>query len=116
MKFEPKESLQFTLDPNGKPTGVTLGVEAYVTLLIQANVTDPELWPPGSKEGATALARVREIESSCIAQYGEFDCEKLNPAVQDEYDTLCVLLDKLQEDDSRVTWEEYKAEREEERG
>jgi hypothetical protein len=116
MKFKPKESLQFTIDPSGKPTGVTLGVKAYVTLLVQANVTDPELWPPGFKEGATALARVREIESNCIIQHGEFDWEKLTPAVQDEYDTLCVLLDELQEDNGRLTWEEYQAEHEEERG
>jgi hypothetical protein len=110
MKFEPKESLQFTVDPNGKPTGVTLGVKAYVTLLVQANVTDPELSPPGSKDSVTALARVREIESGCIAQHGEFDWEKLTPAVQDEYDTLCVLLDTLQEDNGSVTWEEYRVE------
>jgi hypothetical protein len=110
MKFEPKESLQFTLDPNGKPTGVTLGVKAYVTLLVQANVTNPELWPPESKDGAAALARVREIESGCIPQHGEFDCEKLTPAVQDEYDTLCILLDTLQEDNGSVTWEEYRVE------
>jgi hypothetical protein len=116
MKFEPKEPLQFTTDPNGKPTAVTLGVKSYVTLLVQANVTNPELWPPGFKEGATALARVREIESGCIAQHGEFDWEKLAPDIQDEYDTLCVLLDTLQEDDGSVTWEEYKAEREGGRG
>jgi hypothetical protein len=116
MKFEPKESLQFTVDPHGKPSGVTLGVKAYITLLVQANVIDPELWPPGFKEDATALTRVREIESDCIAEYGEFDWEKLTPAVQDEYDTLCVFLDTLQEDNGSVTWEEYKVERKEERG
>jgi hypothetical protein len=109
MKFEPKEPLQFTTDSKGKPTEVTLSVKSYVTLLVQANVTDPELWPPGFKEGATALARVREIESECIAQHGEFDWEKLTPAVQDEYDILCVSLDDLQYDDGRVAWEEYKA-------
>lgn len=116
MKFEPKEPLHFTTDPKGKPTAVTLSVKAYVTLLVQANVTDPELWPPGFKEGATALARVREIESGCIAPYGKFDWEKLAPAVQDEYDTLCILLDDLQDDDGRVAWEEYKTEREGDRG
>jgi hypothetical protein len=116
MKFEPKEPLHFTTDPKGKPTAVTLSVKAYVTLLVQANVTDPELWPPGFEEGATALARVREIESGCIAQYGKFDWEKLAPAVQDEYDTLCILLDDLQDDDGRVAWEEYKTEREGGRG
>jgi hypothetical protein len=109
MKFEPKEPLQFTTDSKGKHTAVTLSVKSYVTLLVQANVTDPELWPPGFKEGATALARVREIESECIAQHGEFDWEKLTPAVQDEYDILCVSLDDLQDDDGRVAWEEYKA-------
>ena len=116
MKFEVNEPIQFTLDPNGKPTAVTVGLKTYVTLLVQANITALELWSPGFKEGATALARVREIESDGVAQHGEFDWEKLTSAIQDEYDTLSVLLDTLQEHDGRVTWEEYKAKREENRG
>lgn len=109
MKFKPDQRPEFAIDAGGKTTAVTLGVKSYVALLVQANVTDPEIWPPGFKEGATALARVHEIESECIAQHGEFDWEKLVPTIQDEYDTLCVLLDDLQDDGGRVTWEEYKA-------
>ena len=113
MKFEPKGLPQFTIGPDGKPVGVTLDVKTYVALLVQGNVTDPEFWPPGFKQGATVLARVREIESSCIAQHGEFDWEKLTSPSQDEYDTLCVLLDDLQDDNDRVSWTEYKAGRRE---
>ena len=86
---------QFAVDHSGKPTMVTLGVKTYIRLLVRADVTDPVLWPPGFQGGAAALARVRQIESSCIGQYGEFDWEKLFPTVQDEYDSLCILLDRV---------------------
>ena len=101
---------QFATGPNGKPTSVTLDVKTYIRLLVWSNVTDPALWPPGFQDGAAALARVRQVETSCMAQEGEFDWEKLPPEVQDEYDVLCVLLDRLQDPDGWVTWEDYKAE------
>ena len=93
---------RFSTDISGKPTGVTLSAVAYITLLVQANVTDPSLWPPGMEEGATALRHVREIEAECIGQHGEFDWEKLTEGVQDEYDNLCVLLDRLQDTGERI--------------
>ena len=86
---------RFVTDSQGKSTAVTLGTAAYVTLLVRANVTDPALWPTGIEHGASALERVRRIESDAIEQYGEFDWEKLPEALQDEYDRLCVLLDQL---------------------
>lgn len=47
------------------------------------------------KSPAKVLKRIRKIESDCIAQYGEFDWEKLTEDLQDEYDRLCILLDEL---------------------
>ena len=88
---------QFVTDVDDTPTAVTLDPVAYVTLLVRANITDPTLWPPGMEEGATALARVREIERDCIAQHGEFDWEELPVSMQDEYDSRCSLLDRLQD-------------------
>ena len=106
----------------GKRPSVKLDALAYVTLLVRADITDPALWPPGMKKGAKALARVREIERRCIAKHGEFDWEKLSRKVQDEYDGLCLLLDRLQDTGERVPlhealraayawveWEEYKS-------
>lgn len=87
----------FTTDRKGKPTGVRLGTAAYVALLVRGNVTDPALWPPQVQEGAWALARVRKIEANCIRRHGEFDWEKLSEKLQDEYDSLCLLLDRLQD-------------------
>ena len=116
MEFGSDYPPQFALDHSGKPTKVTLDVKTYIALLVRANVTDLTLWPPGAQEGATALARVRQIESNCTEQHGEFDWEKLPAAIQDEYDNLCVLLDRFQDADGRVTWEEYKAKHEELRG
>ncbi len=103
-----KQSPHFTTDANGKPTSVTLDTIAYITLLVQANVTDAALWPPGMDEGVSALKRLRQIESDCISHYGEFDWEKLPKSEQDEYDRLCLLLDELQDTGTWVTWEEYK--------
>lgn len=110
MPYQPDGPLQFTLDPHGQPTAVTLEVRAYIALLIQANVTDPDLWPPGFKDKASSLARIREIESDCVAQHGEFDWERLSLALQDEYDSLCATLDSLQDGGERASWEVYKSE------
>ncbi|GBC76194.1 hypothetical protein HRbin07_00391 [bacterium HR07] len=100
-------SPQFATDPQGRPTKVTLDTAAYIMLLVQANITDPALWPPGMQEGASALARIRQIEAECISQHGEFDWERLPKAIQDEYDDLCVLLDKLQDTGERIPFELY---------
>jgi hypothetical protein len=95
----------FVTDDQGKPSTVTLDTAAYVALLVQANTTDPALWPPGMQEGAYALARIRQIEADCISQYGEFDWEKLSQATQDEYDDLCAMLDKLQDTGERISFD-----------
>lgn len=62
------------------------------------------------KEIAEVLQRIRQIESDCIAQHGEFDWEKLSENLQDEYDSLCILLDELQDDEEPIPWEEIKRE------
>jgi hypothetical protein len=93
---------QFTTDARGNTIGVKLDTVGYVTLLVRANVTDPELWPPGMQDGARALGRVRQIEADCVAQHGEFDWEKLPGDIQDEYDALCVALDRLQDTGERT--------------
>jgi hypothetical protein len=113
--LELKSPPKFTTDAEGRPTAVTLETIAYITLLVRANVTDPALWPPGAQEGAAALARARQIEADCIAQHGEFDWEKLPGGVQDEYDDLCALLDRLQDTGERLAFEDYGARREENR-
>ncbi len=87
----------FTTDRKGRATGVRLDTPAYVSLLVNASVTDPALWPPQMREGARALARIRRIEAHCVRRHGEFDWERLSPKLQDEYDTLCLLLDRLQD-------------------
>lgn len=99
--------LEFATNAKGNPTTVTLDTAAYVALLVRANITDPALWPPGMQHGATALARVRQIEADCIAEQGEFDWEKLPEALQDEYDSLCTLLDELQDTGERIRWENH---------
>lgn len=68
-----------------------------VELLIAGNVTDPERWPPEARDGAGLLARIRAIEAECIAAQGEFDWDTLDEDTQDEYDGLCVGLDKIRE-------------------
>ena len=92
---------QFTTDADGTATGVQLDTVAYVALLVRANVTDPTLWPPGMEKGAQALARVRKIEAGCVARHGEFDWEKLPDETQDEYDSLCAEIDRLQDTGER---------------
>jgi hypothetical protein len=92
-----------------------LDTPAYITLLVRSNVTNPTLWPPGMKKGAKCLARVRQIEADCIAQHGEFDWERLPTALQDEYDGLCALLDRLQDRGQRISLEAYLARRKEKR-
>jgi len=93
---------EFTTDAGGKPIAVKLDTAGYVALLVRANVTDAELWPPGMRKGAEALARVRQIEADCIAHDGEFDWEKLPEDIQDEYDGLCAVIDQLQDTGERV--------------
>jgi len=93
---------QFSTDAESKPKSVILSTVAYITLLVRANVTTPSLWPPGMEEDAIALRRVREIEAECIAKLSEFDWEKLPESVQDEYDSLCALLDRLQDTGERT--------------
>ncbi len=103
---------RFAKDSEGKSSTVTLDLRSYLILLVKANVTDPQLWPPGLQDGAGALARVRQIEADCKSEHGEFDWEKLSPVVQDEYDSLCCALDSLREDAPPVRWEAYKADEE----
>jgi len=93
---------QFSTNTESKPQSVILSMAAYITLLVRANETDPSLWPPGMEEGAMALRRVREIESDCIAKIGNFDWEKLPEDVQNEYDSLCALLDRFQDTGERI--------------
>lgn len=88
-----------------------MDMAAYVTLLIKANAIDLALWPSGMEKGAEALARIRQIESDCTANHGEFDWEKLPEETQDEYDRLCLLLDELQETGTCMTWSKYKVQR-----
>lgn len=86
---------RFSTDEGEKRATVTLSLPAYVELLIDANVTDPAMWPPGMQSGAQALKRIREIEKESTAAHGCFDWEKLNHTTQDEYDGLSLLLDRL---------------------
>jgi len=106
-KLALKRRPRFETDAEGKSKAVRLNTPDYIALLVQANQTDPALWPPGAKQGATALARIRKIEVDCIATHGEFDWEKLSEPVQDEYDSLCVLLDRLQDTGERVSLHAY---------
>jgi hypothetical protein len=93
---------RFATKGDGKATAVTLHPVAYIALLVEANVTDPELWPPGMQAGAAWLARIRAIERKCIAKHGEFDWEKLSARLQNEYDDLSALLDRLQDTGERI--------------
>ena len=103
---------EFSKDSQGHLSAVKLVPEQYISLLIQANVTDATLWPPGMENDAKMLARVRQIEEECIVKHGEFDWEKLPPDIQDEYDILCVQLDELCDTGEQISWEEYKLQRE----
>ena len=104
--IEVRSTARFTAGGGG-----TLDSREYVRLLVQADVTDPECWPPDMREGATALVRVRQIECTCRAKHGTFDWEKLPEEIQDEYDTLCSLLDRLQDKGGGISWEAYKTTR-----
>jgi len=101
----------FSTDAHGKPVAVRLETAAYVSLLVRANVTQLELWPPGMEKGARDLARVRQIEADCVAQHGEFDWEKLPEDIQDEYDLLCAALDELQDTGERTALRDLEPER-----
>ena len=99
---------RFDLDSQGKATAAMLEVRSYIALLVRANVTDSELWPPGFRQGAAALDRVRKIEADSAAEMGQFDWEKLPPDLQDEYDLLTVQLDRLQAgNDDSISWNEF---------
>ena len=106
-----KEPPRFETDAEGRSKAVTLDTPAYISLLVQASLTDPSLWPPGAKQGASALARIRKIESGCIAKHGEFDWEKLSEPLQDEYDGLCILLDRLRDTGKPISLKAYLAKR-----
>jgi hypothetical protein len=93
---------------------VTVPRYEYLGLLIEANETDPALWPKGLKKGAKLLARIRRIEADCIRCYGEFDWEKLDRATQDIYDGSRGELNKLIQDPNEplTSWEDFRRERE----
>ena len=110
-KLESGPPPRFTRRRAGKPDQVTLETTTYLALLVRANVTDPAFWPPGFQAGATALARVRQIEAEYGYKEGEFDWEKLPSDIQDEYDALCVSLDQWLEPNDAVNWEKYAARR-----
>jgi hypothetical protein len=99
---------EIILDSKGNYSTVTLDTSAYIKLLVKANITDRAFWPSEMEEGADALLRIRQIESDCIAKYGEFDWERLSLEIQDEYDSLCILLDELLDTEEPITLEEYK--------
>lgn len=99
----------FAKNRAGKATKVTLTLETYVKLLVEANVTNPLFWPPGLEEGAAKLARLRQIESDNQSQKGAFDWESLPAEIQDEYDALCVSLDSYQDSNDATHWEDYQA-------
>ena len=97
-------------------TTVNLTREQYIDLLIKAGVTDAGQWPPDTEFGAAALSRIRQIEAECVAAHGSFDWEKLEEAVQDEYDSLSSQLDQLryaEEAEGKLSWEDYLASRKE---
>ena len=100
---------RFAKDPEQKSGTVTLDLQSYVTLLVKADVTDPDLWPPGLQDGAATLSSIRQIEAACKSLHGEFDWEKLSQVEQDEYDSLCATLDALREDAPIAPWEAHKA-------
>jgi hypothetical protein len=67
----------------------------YVSLLIEANCTDPERWPAEARAGAALLARIRQMEADCAAEHGVWDWGVLPEELQDEYDSTCAELDRL---------------------
>lgn len=102
---------RITIDPeicHGKPCirGMRWPVEVLLDLL-GSGMTHAEILsdhPELEHDDITAslhyakiLSRIREIESDCIQQHGEFDWEKLNPNVQDEYDSLCIQMNEMQD-------------------
>ena len=86
---------RFTKERAGKSARVTMETRTYITLLVCADVTDPAFWPPGLEAGAGAVARVQQIETQYRSPEGVFDWEKLPAQIQDEYDLLCLSLDRL---------------------
>ncbi len=94
------------IDGNGSEFAL-LGIKQYIELLIQANETDEELWPPDYRQGAKYLARIREIERDCREKHGKWDWELIEPELQDEYDDTCALLDQMRYDEEKIiSWDE----------
>ena len=108
---------EFSPPENGGNGTVSVDALDWAKLLRDHNVLDARLWPPGFKEGAEWLARIRQIEAGCIAEFGEFDWEKLDADTQDEYDGTCAELTKLLTGpDEWIPWEVAKAQLEARRG
>ena len=93
------------------PTTISVPLDEYFELLVEAGITDPARWPSGYEQGAALLARIREIEDACIAAHGGFDFDKLSRKEQDEYDHACIDLDELidPDDDDPVSFEDFVA-------
>ncbi len=85
-------------------SSVQLTRDKYVQLLIEARETDPGCWPPGLEDAARLLERACRIEEQCAEKYGQFEPERLNRKVRDEYLNIHLALDDLQnelEDDEK---------------
>ncbi|MCC7478706.1 hypothetical protein IT575_09655 [bacterium] len=91
---------EFLTGQDKKPS-VLISQADYLSLLIKAGITDPQLWPPGKQDGAGLIARIREIEAAELASSGRFDWEALSPELQDEYDAACNALDGLIDPDDQ---------------
>lgn len=96
---------EFSPPENGGYGTVSLDGLDWARLLVRLNITDASAWPLGLREGAALLARIREIEADCVAANGDFDWEKLEEAVQDEYDVAIVELERLLDDGKRFSFE-----------
>jgi hypothetical protein len=109
-KTKPAVTPRFAADADGNTVDVLLDTASYISLLVRADVFDAEQWPPGKQEGAELLRHIREIEHACVAAHGAFDWEKLDPAVQDEYDSLCSKLSELQFGSEAIPFDDVIAE------
>jgi len=93
------------------PRRITVDLDKYLDLLIEKDVFDPEQWPEGMQAGAGLLQRIREIERDCIAKHGEFHCDHMEPALEDEYASAILDLNRLIDPvDDFVPWDDFKAE------
>lgn len=77
------------------PPRIELDRADYLRLLINASETDPARWPEGCRQGASLLARIREIEQDCVREHGRWHPDLLPPGGEGEYESLCVQLDNL---------------------